>query len=56
MLYHDRIEVYEKIDVNKTSESSGVMINVGPSIKNIIYVKEVIFGILLYVVVKMVNI
>ena len=56
MLYHDRIEVCEKIDVNKTSESSAIMINVGPSIKNIIYVKKVLFGVLLYVVVKMVNI
>ena len=35
---------------------SGIMINVDGSVKNIIYVKKIIFGILLHVVVKMVNI
>ena len=35
---------------------SGIMINVDVSVKNIIYVKKVIFGILLHVVVKTVNI
>ena len=35
---------------------SGIMINVDGSVKNIIYVKKIIFGTLLHVVVKMVNI
>ena len=35
---------------------NGIMINVDVSVKNMIYVKKIIFGILLYVVVKMVNI
>ena len=35
---------------------SGIMIHVDVSVKNIIYVKKITFGILLHVVVKMVNI
>ena len=35
---------------------SGITINVNVSVKNILYVKKIIFGILLHVVVKMVNI
>ena len=35
---------------------SGITINVYASAKNIIYVKKIIFGILLHVVAKMVNI
>ena len=34
----------------------GISINVDVSLKNVIYVKKVIYGILLYVVVKMGNI
>ena len=34
----------------------GTMINIDVSIKNIIYVKKIIFGILLHVVAKMVSI
>ena len=33
-----------------------IMINADASVKNIIYVEKIVFGILLYVVVKMVNI
>ena len=33
-----------------------IMINVGVSVENIVYVKKVIFGILLYVVANVVNI
>ena len=40
---------------NVTQIKSGIMINIGVSIKNVIHVKN-IFGILLYVVVKMINI
>ena len=34
----------------------GTMINIDVSLKNIIYVKKIIFGILLHVVAKMVSI
>ena len=36
--------------------NSGITINVDVSVKNIMYVKKIIFGILLHVVVKMGNI
>ena len=36
--------------------NSGIMINVNVNVKNIIYVKKNMFGILLLVVVKMENI
>ena len=36
--------------------NGGITVNVYESVKNIIYVKKVIFGILLHVVLKMVNI
>ena len=35
---------------------SGIMINVDVGVKNILYVKKIIFGILQHVVLKMVNI
>ena len=35
---------------------SGIMINVNVSVKNLIYVKKIIFGILLHVAAKIVNI
>ena len=34
----------------------GIMINVDMSVKNIIYMKKIVFGILLHVVAKMQNI
>ena len=36
--------------------NGGIMINVDVSIKRVMYVKKIIFGVLLYVVVKMENI
>ena len=36
--------------------NGGIMINVYVSVKNVVYVKKVIFGTLLHVVVKMENI
>ena len=52
---------YANVNVNLMVESvtqikSGMIINVDASVKNIIYVKETVFGILLHVVKKMVNI
>ena len=49
------------VNVNLMVESviqikRGIMINVDTSVKNIIYVKKIIFGILLHVVAKTVNI
>ena len=49
------------VNVNLMVESviqikRGIMINVDTNVKNIIYVKKIIFGILLHVVVKTVNI
>ena len=41
---------------NVTKIKSGIMIRVDISVKNIIYVKKIIFGILLYEVMKMINI
>ena len=41
---------------NLSNKVCGIMINVDMSIKNIIYVKKITFGILLHVAVKMVNI
>ena len=38
------------------SNQSGIMINVGASVKNLKYVKKIILGILLHVAAKMVNI
>ena len=36
--------------------NGGIMINVDVSVKRVKYVKKIIFGVLLYVVVKMENI
>ena len=44
------------MEENVIQIKSGIMINSTESVKNIIYVKEIIFGKLLNVVVKMVNI
>ena len=39
-----------------TQISGGIMINVDVSVKNAMYVKKIMFGMLLYVIVKMENI
>ena len=39
-----------------TQINGGIMINVDVSVKNVIYVKKIMFGILLHVIVKMENI
>ena len=53
-IYHANVNV--NLMVKNVQIKSGISVNVGASVKNIIYVKEIIFGILLNVVVKMVNI
>ena len=44
------------MEENVIQIKSGITINVDASVKNIIYVKKIIFGTLLHVVAKMVNI
>ena len=49
------------VNLNLTEENeiqikNGIMTNLDVSVKNIIYVKKTVFGILLHVVAKMVNI
>ena len=44
------------MEQNVIQIKSGIMINSAASVKNMIYVKEIIFGNLLNAVVKMVNI
>ena len=39
-----------------TQINGGIMINVDASVKNVMYVKKIMFGILLHVIVKMENI
>ena len=41
---------------NVTQINGGIMINVDVSVKNVMYVKKIMFGILLHVIVKMKNI
>ena len=44
------------MEENVIQSNGGIMINVNVSVKNIIYVKKIIFAILLHVVAKMGNI
>ena len=44
------------MEKNVIQIKSGIKINVYVRVKNVIYVKKIIFGILLHVVAKMVNI
>ena len=54
-IYHANVNV-NLIEENLIQIKSGIMINVDVSVKNIIYVKKIISGILLHTVVKMENI
>ena len=52
---------YANVNVNLTEENiiqikNGIMKNVDVSVRNILYGEKIMFGILLYIVVKMVNI
>ena len=44
------------MEENVIQLNGGIAVNVSVSVKNIIYVKKIIFGILLHVVAKMENI
>ena len=54
-IYHANVNV-NLMEENVIQIKGGIMINVDASVKSIIYVKKFIFGILLHVVAKMVNI
>ena len=54
-IYHANVNVNLMIE-NVIQNESGITINSNVSVKNIIYVKKIMFGILLHAVVKMVNI
>ena len=43
------------MEENVIEIKNGIMINLDVSVKNIIYVKNILFGILVYVFMKMVN-
>ena len=44
------------MEENVIQINGGIMINVDVSVKNVMYVKKIMFGILLHVIVKMKNI
>ena len=54
-IYHANVNVNFLIE-NIIQNKSGKIINIDVSVKNIIYVKKIMFGILLHVVVKLVDI
>ena len=54
-IYHANVNV-NLVEENFIHIKSRISINVDTSVKNIIYVKRIIFAILLHVVAKMVNI
>ena len=54
-MYHANVSL-DLMAENEIQIKSEIIINVDVNIKNIIYVKKIIFGILLHVFVKMVNI
>ena len=54
-MYHGNVNVNLMVE-NVIQIKSGIMINIDASVRNIIYVKKIMFRILLPVVGKMVNI
>ena len=54
-MYHAYVNV-NLMEENVIHIKSGTMINVDANLKDFIYVKKIIFGILVQVVLKMVNI
>ena len=51
-----RVQNVDLIEKNVIHTNGGITINVEVSAKNVMYVKNIIFGILLHVVAKMKNI
>ena len=54
-MYHVDVNV-NLIEQNVTQINGGITINVNVSVKSIMYVKKIMFGILLHVIVKMENV
>ena len=54
-MYYANVNV-DLMEKNVIQTIGGMTINVDVSVKNVIYVKKIIFGILLHVLVKMGNI
>ena len=54
-IYHANVNV-DLIEENVIQINGGLMINVDVSVKNVMYVKKIMFGILLHVIWKMENI
>ena len=54
-MYHANVNV-DLIEENVIQVNDPIMINVDVSAKNFMYVKKIMFGILLHVIVKMKNI
>ena len=47
------VDLLEEIEIQI---NAGIMINVNMSVKNVMYVRKIMFGIMLHVIVKMENI
>ena len=54
-IYHSNVNI-NLMEENIIQINGGIMINVDVSVKNIVYMKKIISGILLHVVAKMVKI
>ena len=54
-MYHANLNV-NLMEENLIQINGGIMINVAVKVKSIVYVKKVMFGILLHVIVKIENI
>ena len=54
-MYHAKINL-DFMEENETQIKGGIRINVDASVKGVMYVKKIIFGILLHAVVKTENI
>ena len=54
-MYHVNVNVNLMVE-NVIQIKHGIMINAGANVKNMIYMKKIIFEIFLHVVVEMVNI
>ena len=54
-IYHETVHV-DLMEGNVIQINGGIMINVGVRVKNVMYMKKIMFGILLHVIPKMENI
>ena len=54
-MYHADVNL-NLVEEIVTQINGGIMVNVDASVKNVMYLKKIIFGILLYVIMKIENI